>query len=318
MARKGITPINTVPAGAQVSFFRRTTMIPKLRRYIGFLFVLPGLFLVLEFKFIPLIKGIWLSMLETRGFSDPKFTGLHNYDRMLHDPTVRKTFFHAFIVVCTLPVWILFPLILAVLIFQKSPGWKFFRSTYFLPYTIAPIVVGIMFRQMLAPNGALNSILRAVGLKRFAIAWLNGPTSSLLSLTSVALWSFFGLGVLTYLSALSSIPLDVIEASRLDGAGFWRMLLQIVLPLIKPMVGYWTVLCASGVLVWMFPLIYALTQGGPGVSTMLPEFLVFLTTFQFLDRGYGAAIGMTLFVFVAIFSGLSVRYMYHEGKGAEK
>ena len=284
----------------------------------SFLFIAPGLFLVIEFKFIPLIKGIWLSMLETRGFDDPKFTGLGNYTRMLHDPTVQKTFLHAFIIVCTLPIWILLPLILAVLIFQKSPGWKFFRSTYFLPYTIAPIVVGIMFRQMLAPNGALNSVLRSIGLSHFAIAWLNGPTSSLLSLASVALWSFFGLGVLTYLSALASIPLDVIEASRLDGAGFWRMLVKVILPLIKPMVGYWTVLCASGVLVWMFPLIYALTQGGPGVSTMLPEFLVFLTTFQFLDRGYGAAIGMILFIFVAIFSGLSVRYMYHEGTRRDK
>jgi ABC-type sugar transport system permease subunit len=129
----------------------------------------------------------------------------------------------------------------------------------------------------------------------------------------VALWSFFGLGVLNYLSALSTIPGEIIEASRLDGAGFWRMLVQVVLPMIKPMVGYWTVLCASGVLIWMFPLIYALTRGGPGDATMLPEFLVFLTTFQFLDRGYGSAIGLALFLFVAVISVFTVRYMYNEG-----
>ena len=286
--------------------------------YAGYLLTMPGLILVIEFKLIPLINGFLLSMQNTRGFEDPKFIGLGNYSRMLEDPVVQKTFLHALILVCTLPIWILLPLILALLIFQESPGWRFFRATYFLPYTIAPIIVGIMFRQMLAPEGPLNSFLRAIGLSSFALAWLQGPTSALLSIASVALWSFFGLGVLTYLSGLASIPLDIIEASKLDGAGFWRMLFSVVLPSIKPMLGYWTVLCSSGVLIWMFPLVYALSQGGPGISTMLPEYLVFLTTFQFLDRGYGSAIGIVLFLFVALITSFSVRYMFQAGTRGAK
>ena len=281
--------------------------------YAGYLLTAPGLILVIQFKLIPLINGFLLSMQNTRGFEDPKFIGLENYHRMWNDPVVQKTFLHALILIATLPIWILLPLILALLIFQESPGWRFFRATYFLPYIIAPIAVRIMFRQMLAPEGPLNSFLRAIGLSRFALAWLQGPTSALLSIAAVALWSFFGLGVLTYLSGLSSIPLDIIEASKLDGAGFWRMLFSVVLPSIKPMLGYWTVLCSSGVLIWMFPLVYALSQGGPGISTMLPEYLVFLTTFQFLDRGYGSAIGIVLFLFVALITSFSVRYMFQAG-----
>jgi ABC-type sugar transport system permease subunit len=83
--------------------------------------------------------------------------------------------------------------------------------------------------------------------------------------------------------------------------------------MIKPVMGYWTVLCTSGILIWMFPLIYALTKGGPGNSTVLPEYLVFTTTFEFLNRGSGAAIGMALFAFVALFSAFVVRRMYTEG-----
>lgn len=290
----------------------------KLKENIGFIFIMPGLFLVTAFKFIPLIKGIWLSMLETRGFEETKFIGLDNYARLLSDPMVRKTFLNALLVVSTLPFWILLPLILAVLLFQKPLGWKFFRATYFIPYTIAPIVVGIMFRQLLSPEGALNTFFRSLGLSRFAIAWLGGPTSSLFTLCAVALWCFFGLGVLTYLAALASIPIDILEACRLDGGNFFVLLVKVIIPMIRPTVGYWTVLCASGILVWMFPLIYALTQGGPGFATMLPEYLVYVTTFEFLDRGYGAAIGQILFIFVAIFSGLSVRYMYQEGKQKRK
>ena len=133
----------------------------------------------------------------------------------------------------------------------------------------------------------------------------------------MALWSFFGLGVLTYLSGLSTVPDEVIEAARLDGAGFWRLLIEIVTPLLKPVIGYWTVLCTSSMLIWMFPLIYALTRGGPGSATMLPEYLVFTTTFEFLNRGKGAAIGMALFVFAAIVSAFVVRRMYAEGKASK-
>jgi raffinose/stachyose/melibiose transport system permease protein len=118
---------------------------------------------------------------------------------------------------------------------------------------------------------------------------------------------------MTYLAGLSTIPEETLEAARLDGAGFFRQLWSVVVPSLRPTVAYWSVLCASGVLIWLFPLIYALTQGGPGDATMLPEYLVFLTTFQFLDRGYGSAIGIALFCFVAVLSIFSVRHMFTEG-----
>lgn len=297
---------------------RRASRRRRSRRdlLVGVLFLLPGILLAVGFKLVPLIGGIELSMQRTQGFGDPVFAGLDNYGRMLSDPVVLESFRNAVLVVLTLPVWVLLPLILAVLIHQKTPGWRAFRAAYFLPYTIAPIVVGIMFRQILAPDGPLNQILRSVGLGAFAIEWLNGTFSALFSLVGVALWCFFGYGVLTYLAGLSTVPAEVLEAARLDGAGFWRMLFQVILPLLKPVVGYWSVLCASGVLIWMFPLIYALTKGGPGNATTLPEFLVFLTTFQFLDRGYGAAIGIVLFLFVGAISAFAVRFMYREGKSA--
>lgn len=302
----------------QESARRGRRLLRRRELLIGALFLAPGILLAVGFKLIPLLRGFWLSLFETRGFDEPTFAGIANYERMLSDPTVIKAFTNALIVVSTLPVWVFLPLVLGLLLFLQAPGWKFFRASFFLPYMIAPIVVGIMFRQILAPDGPLNRILRSIGLDSIAIAWLNGPNSALLALVGVALWSFFGLGVLNYLSALSTIPHEIIEASRLDGAGFWRMMVQVVLPMIKPMVGYWTVLCAAGVLIWMFPLIYAMTRGGPGDSTMLPEFLVFLTTFQFLDRGYGSAIGIALFIFVAIISSFTVRYMYNEGAKGKK
>ena len=284
---------------------------------LGIAMVLPGISLVVVFKLIPLIRAFILSLYETRGFNDPTFAWFSNYASMVKDPAFIGSFRNAALVFLTLPVWVVLPLLLALLIFQRAPGWKIFRAAYFLPYMIAPVVVGIMFRQILAPDGPLNALFIGIGLAPLAIEWLNGPTSALFSLTAVALWAFFGLGVLTYLSGLSTVPEEVIEAARLDGAGFWTMLIQIVAPLLKPVIGYWMVLCTSSMLIWMFPLIYALTRGGPGTATMLPEYLVFITTFEFLDRGRGAAIGMALFVFAALVSAMVVRRMYSEGKVAK-
>ncbi len=290
---------------------------PRLDRtlLLGIALVVPAMVLVAVFKLVPLVRAFILSLYETQGFFDPTFAWFRNYELMFRDPAFWGSFRNAAMVFATLPIWIVLPLLLALLIFQKSPGWKVFRAAYFLPYMIAPVVVGIMFRQILAPDGPLNALLIGIGLAPLAIEWLNGPISALFSLTAVALWAFFGLGVLTYLSGLSTVPDEVIEAARLDGAGFWTMLTQIVAPLLKPVIGYWTVLCTSSMLIWMFPLIYALTRGGPGSSTMLPEYLVFITTFEFLDRGRGAAIGMALFVFAALVSAMVVRRMYAEGRG---
>ncbi len=279
------------------------------------LLVAPAIILAVTFKLVPLVRVVWMSFQKTQGFYEPSFAGLANYEAIFRDPMFITSFRNAFMVFLSLPVWVFLPLIIAILLFQRTPGWKAFRAIYFLPYMIAPVVVGIMFRQILAPDGPLNAMLIGSGLEGFAIEWLNGPNSALFALTAVALWSFFGLGVLTYLAGLSTVSQEVIEAARLDGAGFWRLLFNFALPLLKPVVGYWTVLCMSGMLIWMFPLVYAMTRGGPGSATMLPEYLVFITTFEFLNRGKGAAIGIALFIFVAVISTFVVRQMYRDGRG---
>lgn len=309
--------MNQTKASASQALPRRKSPRLDPALLLGIAMALPAIVLVAVFKLVPLIRAFILSLYETQGFLDPTFAWFRNYELMFKDAAFWGSFRNAALVFATLPVWIILPLLLALLIFQRTAGWKVFRAAYFLPYMIAPVVVGIMFRQILAPEGPLNALLIGIGLAPLATEWLNGSTSALFSLTAVALWAFFGLGVLTYLSGLSTVPDEVVEAARLDGAGFWTLLVYIVTPLLKPVIGYWTVLCTSSMLIWMFPLIYALTRGGPGSATMLPEYLVFITTFEFLDRGRGAAIGMALFVFAALISALVVRRMYTEGKGTK-
>ncbi len=275
------------------------------------LYVLPALALVVLFKFLPLIRGSIDSLQHWEGVGDVgRFVGLDNYARMVRDPAVVESFTNVGRVILTLPIWVASPLLVAFLIHQRTPGWWLFRAVYFLPYMIAPVIVGSIFREMLGASGPLNLILRSVGLGALAIPWLGQLETALFSVVGVALWSFFGLGVITYLAGLASLNEEILEAAAIDGAGFWRTLFDVVLPMLRPVVSYWSVLCLGGMFIWMFPFVFSLTQGGPGYATMLPEYLVYLTAFQFNDRGYATAIGMALFAVVSLVSFWIVRRMY--------
>jgi ABC-type sugar transport system permease subunit len=88
--------------------------------------------------------------------------------------------------------------------------------------------------------------------------------------------------------------------------------------MLRPIMGYWAIICTAGMLVWMFPYLHSMTLGGPGFASMLPDYLVYTVAFTFMEPGYGTAIGLVLFLFVAIVSGFQVRYMYLSGAGRAK
>jgi len=284
----------------------------------GLLFILPAVSLVAIFKIFPLSRGLYDSLFHFAGGWRPEFIGFDNFKRMFGDPVAHKAFFNGVKVMATLPVWVFFPLVLAFLIFQRSPGWRFFQVLFFLPYTIAPIIVGQMFREILSVNGPVNALLKATGLSVLANPWLGSKTTALWAMVAVVLWSFNGLGVVVYLAGLATISEDIFDAASIDGVGFWGKITRIVLPMIWPVIGYWTVLCTGGMLLWMFPFIHALTEGGPGYASMLPEYLVYMTAFRFFERGYGTAIGVALFIFVLGFTFFQVRYMYIIGASEGK
>ena len=112
------------------------------------IFILPAAYFAINFKIFPLVRGLIDSFHHFAGGWRPEFVGIENFRRMYHDPVVRQSFLNAVKVMATLPLWVLFPLVLAFFIFQRVPGWRFFRAVYFLPYTIAPIIVGQIFREI--------------------------------------------------------------------------------------------------------------------------------------------------------------------------
>ena len=278
----------------------------------GALFIIPSIALILVFKYWPLCLGIFNSLRQWSGM-ESHYVGLANFAKLLQDPMVHQTFLNALRIALTLPLWVFLPMVVAFLVYQRTPGWRFFRVVFFLPYTISPVIVGLIWRQILHIQGPLNAMLGAITMGTLSPSWLGDKYLVLWTLDAVVLWSIFGFGIVTYLAGMATIDDEIFDAAAIDGAGFWTRLLRIVIPMLRPVMGYWAIICTAGMLVWMFPYIHSMTQGGPGFASMLPDYLVYTVAFAFMEPGYGTAIGLVLFLFVAIISGFQVRYMYLSG-----
>ena len=276
----------------------------------GFLLYLPAIVIVAFCKGYPIIQGFYLSLTRPETVFTNVFSGLDNYRRLFTDPIFYSSLLNVAKSVAVLPLYILVPLAIAFLLNQRIRGWKLFRATYLYSYLLAPVMVGYIFSFVLGINGPLNTGLRFLGLPMLAIPWFGNSVSSMWMVLAVVLWSWFGLGTLVYLAGMASVDEELYDSAKIDGARPSQMLVSITLPHIIPTLSYWGVICSAGLLIWLFPFLYALTGGGPGYASMMPEYYIYLTATKFIDPGYASALGFVLFVVIAILSSFQVRMMF--------
>jgi len=280
-------------------------------RFEGLLLAAPALLLILVFKAYPLIKGVALSLTSSaKGVGVNEFVGIQNYIRLFNDRVFLGSLVNILKSIIVIPIFVVIPLIIAFIIHQKCTGWRFFRATYFFPYLLPPVIVGYMFSFILGPYGPVNSIIESIGLEKFAINWFGDPNIAIFSIFGVILWSWFGLGTIIYLASMGTIPEDLFESAILDGAKPRQLLRYITLPHIVPTLGYWAVLITTSFFIGLFPYIYALTEGGPGYATMMPEYYVYIVSTKYLDAGYASAIGFVLFLLIFVLAMIQVKFMY--------
>jgi multiple sugar transport system permease protein len=279
----------------------------KTERRIGLLFVLPAIVLVSLFRIFPLAWGFLLSFTNSDGFGKSAFVGIDNYVAVANDPAFRDSIENTLILIATLPIWVMLPLLLAILIHQGVPGGKIFRAIYFFPAVLSTVIVGSIFNVVLRFDGSLNAFLKAIGL--VPVDWLGNGATALASLIAVQLWATFGMSLLIFMAGLSTVSKELIEAARLDGAKSLQIWVHVIIPALRPIIEFVAVVTTIGVLTSMFGLIYVLTAGGPGTATTLPEFLIWLEQGKMNQPGYAAAISMVLFVMMAGLAYLQIRIM---------
>jgi ABC-type sugar transport system permease subunit len=170
----------------------------------------------------------------------------------------------------------------------------------FFPVALSWVVIGIVFGAFLAQDGGLNALLRASGLGHLTHDWLGSPATALPALLLTFAWAMFGINTVIFISGLATIPYELFDAARVDGAGTLRVLLHVVLPIMRRFVGLAFVVTLISGFTGIFGLIYVMTSGGPGFSTTTLEFQVFQEAFSLGNFGTAAALGMVLFAMMAV------------------
>ncbi len=275
----------------------------------GYLFVMPACLLLIVFRVVPATSAVWHAFTTWDGVTPPTSAGVGNFVELLTDDVFWTAVKHNLLLVLSIPLWILVSLVLALLIHEDVPGAKFFRFAFFLPSVLSPVIIGTLFTALLRTDGPINRGLDLVGLGVFTRDWLGDPALALPTLIVVILWGIFGMGVIVFLAGLAAVPRETLEAARLDGAQGWTYLVHIIIPSLRHTIEFWAV----NLVVWsftsMFAFVYVMTGGGPGYSTMLVEYQLYLQAFEFDRMGYACGMGTALFLLVFGVVLLQIRLM---------
>ncbi len=272
------------------------------------LLMAPGLLVFCLAILFPLILSGYLGLTDSHGISDARFIGFQNFVELLtNDNVFWSSLLNALLlglgyVLIQHPICVL----LAVLLDKLSGKLElFFQILFFIPAMISVVVVTKLWVNVYNPSfGLLNNLLQAVGLGDFKQEWLADYNLALPSLLAMTIWIGFGYGFLLYYAGIKGVPEELYEAARIDGAGEWRVLFKITLPLLKPVIIVNVTLAMINALKQM-EVVYLATGGGPANATQFVANYLYSKAFLSSEFGYANAISV---VFALICLGLTIAF----------
>lgn len=268
-------------------------------------FLAPAILLVLVLLAVPFLVTAYRSFFDDNGLSQ-KWVGLANYAALVSDPDFGRSLVNTVMWVAgTLLLPVLLGLILAVL--TNSVRWgSVARTAVIIPYALSGSATALLWSFLLQSDGAINQTLNAVGLGSWQQEWLlHWPLNTVVMILATT-WQATGASMILFLIGLQTIPTEIVEAAKLDGASGLRMFASIVVPQLRPM----TVVVVGMAIVnslKTFDIVWLLTQGGPGTASETLALTMYRETFTLNRYGYGAAVSVVLTVVVVAASWLYLR-----------
>ncbi len=281
------------------AFFNRLSLSSD--RYFKYLMIGPAIFVLLLIGVFPLIYSLIVSFQNlTMTEVDTSFQGLMNYKQLFKDTRLWWALAHTVLItIIALPLELILGFLLAELFLDKMPGRQIFVALLVLPTVISPIVAGATWRLMFDVRfGPIGQIVNFFAGEPVTLLWTVNPTLVYPAIIICEVWQWTPFMFLLLLAALSNVDQSQLEAAELDGASYWRVLRQIVIPTIKPVIAI-AILIRGLDLFRIFDIIWVLTQGGPGSMTETISLYTYVAGFSQFDTSYTAAMA---FLVVAILS----------------
>jgi multiple sugar transport system permease protein len=298
------------PTAARSGMARREELL-------GYLFIAPWLAGFVLLTLGPMLASLALSFADYQIVAPPKFVGLRNFEKILVDDpafrdAVRVTATYA---AAAVPLSLVASLAIALLMNQRVPGVRLWRTIYYLPAVVSGVAVAMLWTWIFHSEfGLINLALRMVGIK--GPAWLANPDWALWALVLMSLWSV-GSGMIIKLAGLQGIPSELYEAATVDGAGAWRRFWSITLPMLSPVL-FFNVVMGIIATFQYFTNAYVMTNGGPGRATLFYNLYLYQNAFSYFKMGYASALAWILFLIILALTLVIFRsspyWVYYEGQ----
>ncbi|WP_433788692.1 carbohydrate ABC transporter permease [Actinoplanes sp. CA-252034] len=264
-------------------------------------FTVPALLLFAFVVLVPSARGVYYAFTDWDGL-DPSFAfiGLDNFRAMTDDPDALQAIWHTLLVAVAITVLQNgLGLLLALGVNTAIKSRNFLRVLLFAPAVVAQIVTAYLWRNLLSPDGAVNSLLGVFGIE--GRNWLGDPDLALWMIVMVVVWQYAGYSMVIFIAGLQSIPKEIYEAAAIDGSGPVRRFWSVTRPLLAPAITINVMLSIIGGLK-LFDQVYGMTGGGPGHATDTISTLIYKDAFTLGEFGYSIALAVVLTAIVAVIS----------------
>ncbi len=245
------------------------------------------------------------------------YVGAANYDALRQDPVFLQSVENNLKLLAAVPIMTVLALAIALTLNAQVRGWKQHRAIVFLPYILPATAVGLVFSYLLEQNGVLNVQLRYWGLGFMAQDWLGSAAMVVPTIGGVIIWQQLGFGVVVFVAALLSVPQELVEAAKIDGATGWQVQRVILIPYIRRVIEFFMVVQAITVLSSIFTYVFVLTQGGPAEASSVMEHYIFKDGFENGAIGIASAAVVVLLLIACVLIASYLRLRAHAA-GADR
>ncbi|MCY4020710.1 MAG: sugar ABC transporter permease [Chloroflexi bacterium] len=284
--------------------------------------IIPASFLLLPllvyfiFVILPTLNSLYYSFTDWGGYSvEFNFVGLSNFEKIFTDRLFSNAIKNTAIwSVLAMTVPTLLGLALALALQGKSRLNTIYKSLFYLPICLSPIIIGIIWVWLYNPKlGIVNIFLRAIGQDHLATAWLANPNTALYAVFVAWTWQQTGLTMVIFLAGLTSVPTPLIESAKVDGANYWQTLRKVIIPMLRPATVVVLALTAINALK-SFEVIWVMTKGGPFNRSDTLAVFMYKESFSKYKMGYGSSAAVVLFIMTLV---IIVLYFRQTSKAEE-
>jgi len=282
-------------------------------------FVAPALLLFALFVVVPVVQAARYSVFKWNGLGPlDDFVGLQNYANALADTIFQRAITNN-LTIAALSIAIQLPigLLIALLLNRKFRGQTAMRVIVFVPYVLAEVVAGVVWKLMLQPEGAVNAFLEGIGLGAFTQLWVGDSDVALWTVMAVLTWKYVGLAIVLLLAGLQGVPEELHEAAQIDGASWWQAQRKITIPLLGPTIRTWMFLSMIGSL-QLFDMVWILTKGGPDNATVTMATYLIKQGTERSQYGFSSAVAIILFVISFVLATLFQTFVLNRDAGEDK